>query len=650
MLPPPPTVCRTFRRDHSAGRSMMTRVHDDSTLVLARVARFVRERLTPALYRRAATADRSGLVAPGEPVPFAEAARPGVHPVRDRVGRGGGRGARCGSTSPAAVPADWTDPATRPELVVDLGFTAGLPGFQAEGLAYARGRDGAHRHRAAAPPRPAAGRRRARRWSSTSRRRRTRTWAADWEFRPTPLGDPATAGSAPLYRLGGDRRRAARRARLGAPAGLLDAERAGRASCRPTCRGAPSCVRALERAVDVVDPDDVSGTAERGPGRAGARCWPARPTPSAHRVHAVGHAHIDSAWLWPVRETVRKVARTFANVVALQEQGEPGWSSRRPRRSSTRGWPEHHPALFERVRAQVAAGRFVPVGGMWVESDTNMPGGEALARQFVAGKRFFIDELGVEPLEVWLPDSFGYSAALPQIIAAAGSPLVPHPEDLLERDERDAAPHVRLGGHRRDADLHPLPAGRHLQRRAVRRGAGPGAAPVRREGPGEHLAGAVRMGRRRRRADPGDAGRGRPDPVAGGLADRAGSPRPRSSSPPPRRSTRSRRCGPGSCTWSSTAAPTPRRPGPSGATGAASTCCARPSCGRPRPRCAPAPRTRTRCCSGAGERCCCSSSTTSCPAPRSRGCTSRPSASTRGSAAELEGVIGEALGALDRAG
>ncbi|MBC7549801.1 MAG: alpha-mannosidase, partial [Cellulomonas sp.] len=74
-----------------------------------------------------------------------------------------------------------------------------------------------------------------------------------------------------------------------------------------------------------------------------------------------------------------------------------------------------------RVKAQVAAGRFVPVGGMWVESDTNMPGGEALARQFVAGKRFFMEELGVEPLEVWLPDSFGYSAALPQIVAAAGS-------------------------------------------------------------------------------------------------------------------------------------------------------------------------------------------------------------------------------------
>ncbi|MFP3787224.1 hypothetical protein, partial [Burkholderia sp. SIMBA_024] len=77
------------------------------------------------------------------------------------------------------------------------------------------------------------------------------------------------------------------------------------------------------------------------------------------------------------------------------------------------------PELFARMRDAVAAGRFVPAGGMWVESDTNMPGGEALARQFVRGKRFFLEEFGVEPLDVWLPDSFGYSAALPQIAKAA---------------------------------------------------------------------------------------------------------------------------------------------------------------------------------------------------------------------------------------
>ena len=78
------------------------------------------------------------------------------------------------------------------------------------------------------------------------------------------------------------------------------------------------------------------------------------------------------------------------------------------------------PALFERVKAHVAAGRFVPVGGMWVESDTNMVGGEAMARQFLVGQRWFEEHLGTTCDEVWLPDSFGYTAALPQIVTQAG--------------------------------------------------------------------------------------------------------------------------------------------------------------------------------------------------------------------------------------
>jgi Alpha-mannosidase len=177
-------------------------------------------------------------------------------------------------------------------------------------------------------------------------------------------------------------------------------------------------LRALERAVDAVDPDDVSGTAALGRAElAGVLASPAHA--SAHRIHAVGHAHIDTAWLWPVRETVRKVARTFASVLALMDE-DPDFVFAASSAQQYAWLQEHYPGLFERVRARVSEGRFVPVGGMWVESDTNMPGGEALARQFVAGKRFFLDELDVEPREVWLPDSFGYSAALPQIIAAAG--------------------------------------------------------------------------------------------------------------------------------------------------------------------------------------------------------------------------------------
>jgi alpha-mannosidase len=82
---------------------------------------------------------------------------------------------------------------------------------------------------------------------------------------------------------------------------------------------------------------------------------------------------------------------------------------------------EHRPEVWARVKKAVAEGRFVPAGGMWVESDTNMPGSEAMARQFVHGKRFFLDEFGIENEEAWLPDTFGFAAGLPQIIKAAGS-------------------------------------------------------------------------------------------------------------------------------------------------------------------------------------------------------------------------------------
>ena len=124
---------------------------------------------------------------------------------------------------------------------------------------------------------------------------------------------------------------------------------------------------------------------------------------------------------------------------------------------------EHRPEVYAKVKKAVADGRFVPVGGMWVESDTNMPGSEAMARQFVHGKRFFLDEFGVENDEAWLPDTFGFAAGLPQIIKAAGLQVVPDPEDLLEPDEQVPAPHLPVGGHRRHPDLHPLPARRHLQ-------------------------------------------------------------------------------------------------------------------------------------------------------------------------------------------
>nr|WP_243896173.1 alpha-mannosidase [Actinomyces bowdenii] len=134
---------------------------------------------------------------------------------------------------------------------------------------------------------------------------------------------------------------------------------------------------------------------------------------------AVGHAHIDSAWLWPVRETRRKVARTLANALRLLDDGAPMVFAL-PAAQHLAWLQLDEPALFERVRRHVAAGRIVPVGGMWVEPDAVLPSGESLARQLTEGTAFFRQELGAQCHEIWLPDSFGYSGSLPQLAHLAG--------------------------------------------------------------------------------------------------------------------------------------------------------------------------------------------------------------------------------------
>lgn len=141
--------------------------------------------------------------------------------------------------------------------------------------------------------------------------------------------------------------------------------------------------------------------------------------PADHTVTAVGHAHIDTAWLWPVRETRRKCARTFSNQLRLLER-YPDHHFVCSQAVQYQWMKEEYPALYERIRKQVAAGRWEPVGGMWVEADSNIPSGESLVRQFVFGKTFFRDEFGIETHEMWIPDVFGYSAALPQIAVQAG--------------------------------------------------------------------------------------------------------------------------------------------------------------------------------------------------------------------------------------
>jgi alpha-mannosidase len=136
-------------------------------------------------------------------------------------------------------------------------------------------------------------------------------------------------------------------------------------------------------------------------------------------VHAVGHAHIDVAWLWPIKVTRGKAARTFATALALMEQF-PSYKFTQSQPHLYKMVSEDYPDLFERIKERIKAGQWDATGATWVEMDTNIPSGEALVRQFLYGMRYFQRELGVRPEVLWLPDVFGYSAALPQIMRLAG--------------------------------------------------------------------------------------------------------------------------------------------------------------------------------------------------------------------------------------
>lgn len=399
-------------------------MHDAWAQTELRLRRFIAERITPAIYRHRSPLDVTAWAAPGEPVSFDEASVAPHTPLAP----GDPWGRPWGTTwlrVTGDVPVEWGDadgsltPGMRVEALVDLGFHDQAPGFQAEGLAYtAQGRTikgiaplnchvrltvppGGHvdlRVEVASNPKIEG--------------------EGVLRYSPTALGDVTTAGDEPLYRLG--------RIELG----LFDLEVWELARDLDVLYGLllelPGTLprraliqRATERMLDVLDPDDVAATAAAG--RAELAAVLAAPAvSSAHHLHAVGHAHIDSAWLWPVRETIRKCARTFSTVIDLMDE-HPDFVFACSSAQQFAWIKQYYPALFDRVKVKVAAGQFVPVGGMWVESDTNMPGGEAMARQFLAGKQFFLDEFGVDCAEVWLPDSFGYSAALPQIVAAAGA-------------------------------------------------------------------------------------------------------------------------------------------------------------------------------------------------------------------------------------
>lgn len=134
-----------------------------------------------------------------------------------------------------------------------------------------------------------------------------------------------------------------------------------------------------------------------------------------------GQSHLDLAWLWPLEETRRKAARTYSNQVALMER-YPEYRFLLCSPTVLEYLKESYPGLYGRVREKVQEGQFIPEGAVYVESDTNLPGGESLVRQFVMGKRWYRQEFGVDSRMAWLPDTFGFSGALPQIMAGCGVP------------------------------------------------------------------------------------------------------------------------------------------------------------------------------------------------------------------------------------
>jgi alpha-mannosidase len=405
-------------------------MHIDPQRIIDRATRILRERIRPAVETVTAPLDITIRSLPGEPEPFADATAPADAFRPAAVGDPWGP---AWTTSwlhlTGSVPAGWSGAiaaadgdahrlgASGPTLValIDIGFEPDSgPGFQCEGLVHrADGTilKGIH-------PRS--------QWVPLSLDdTRVDLWVeaaanpdiAAAQFRPTHLGDGIAPNGPPLYRL------------VRADVAVLDPETQalevdlevllGWAEELPADRPRRvRLLRALDQACDALDLDDVRGTA------AEARAVLApeltrRADASAHRLAAIGHAHIDSAWLWPTRETIRKCTRTFSNVLDLMDRyPEFRFACSQPQQYA---WIEQtHPELFARITAAVARGQWIPAGGMWVESDTNLPGGEALVRQMVHGKRYFADKFGYEPHEVWLPDSFGYTAALPQIASLAG--------------------------------------------------------------------------------------------------------------------------------------------------------------------------------------------------------------------------------------
>lgn len=395
--------------------------HDVTAPALQRLRRLLTQRVRPAMLRTVGPFSVSATPESFDPVPFAAIGTQTLEPFT--IGDSWGRPWQ---SRWFQLSARLQEVGANEQLVahVDLGFTGRGDGFQVEGLAWQDGRpvQAVQPDRRLIPlrapsgllPGAAGG---VELWIEAAATPVIAGHASG--YGPTPLGDPRTAGSAPLYAL--------RRAEL-----CIRDESVARLSTilhalmdlvvdlddrQPYRARLFAILEALER---VLDPADVAGTATAATTFLDESLRAVPADHGMHRIVAAGHAHLDTAWLWPIRETRRKALRTFVNAVELLDRNPDVVFSHSQAQHYT--WVrDDAPDIFERVRQHVERGRWEPVGGMWVETDLNLPSGESLLRQFSEGQRAFAAWFGRRSKVAFLPDDFGYPGSIPQIVRHAGA-------------------------------------------------------------------------------------------------------------------------------------------------------------------------------------------------------------------------------------
>lgn len=391
-------------------------MHDISKLLVSRATRVLNEKIYPNISQDIASATIYSWDVPDEPVSFEEAMKHDFLPFN----QGRTWGPVWGTTwfrLEVDIPHDIDQELYDVEIHVDLGWENHSPGFQAEGLVYRT--DGSIIK--AVNPRNS--------------------------YIPVPHGhqgkyiifieaaaNPLLLGIPPFQRtLDGDKTTASRehiytfrRASLVLVSRQITALRFDVETilglAQELQEGTTEHIRVvntLNSSLDLLKFEDLENSA------AAAReilqeLYTDYPTQHAHKIIAVGHAHIDTGWLWPLRETRRKVVRTLSNVLHLLDSGAHMYFAL-PAAQHVAWLEEDSPETFTRLCHWVKEGRIIPVGGMWVEPDAMLPSGESLSRQMLYGQLYFEEKFGKKCTGIWLPDSFGYCASLPQIGVLGGA-------------------------------------------------------------------------------------------------------------------------------------------------------------------------------------------------------------------------------------